>query len=118
MSSYQKAVVPPAFYRALNRFRNSLSDGEKKIFEHLTSVGEVWDLVEELQNEQGPRIALRNMGRIRPFIHGMTQYAGVIEVFVQAKPEIMALIWVSIRLFQILPDLSLGFHAEKNYRGL
>lgn len=99
MNNSRKTVPPPAFDRALNRFRGSLSDEEKKIFHHLTSEKEVWSLVEELQNEQGSRDALRNMNRIEPFINGMAQYASVIEVFLQAKPEIMALVWVSVNPF-------------------
>lgn len=94
MNPAQRIHVPLAFERAVNRFRQTLTDGEHKIFRHLTSEQDVWDLVEELQNEQGSRMSLQNMGRIEPFISGMRQYASVIEVFVQVKPEIMALIWV------------------------
>lgn len=93
MSTPQRSV-PHAFTTALDRFRQGLIGDEIKTFNHLTCEKDVWDSIEELQKEQASRSALRNMARIEPFITGMAQYAKVIEVFVQAKPEIMALIWV------------------------
>lgn len=93
MNIPQKSV-PSAFTTALDRFRQGLIGEEIKAFSHLTSEEDVWDSIEVLQKEQASRNALRNMARIEPFISGMAQYAQVIEVFVQVKPDIMALIWV------------------------
>lgn len=88
-------TVPMAFERAANKLLGKFTDEEqKKYFGQPTSIGDIWDLVENLQAQQASRGALQNMARIEPFIKGMTQYAKVIEVFVQVKPEIMALIWV------------------------
>lgn len=92
--SIPQRSVPHAFTTALDRFKQGLVGDEMNTFSHLTCEKDVWDSIEELQREQNSRNALRNMARIEPFISGMAQYAKVIEVFVQAKPEIMALIWV------------------------
>lgn len=102
MSTLQRSV-PHAFTTAVDRFRQGLIGDEIKTFNHLTCEKDVWDSIEELQKEQASRNALRNMARIEPFITGIAQYARVIEVFVQVKPEIMALIWVRGH-FQIPPN--------------
>lgn len=96
--------VPYAFTTALDRFRQGLTGNEIKEFSHFTCAKDVWDSIDELQKEQASRNALQNMAQIEPFITGMAQYAKVIEVFVQVKPEIMALIWV--RAFPNSPKFS------------
>ena len=89
-----QVLVPTAINRALSRFRNSLDSEEKKAFNHASTESDVMALIENLEAEQGARGCLQNMTRIKPFIKGLSQYATVIEVFVQAKPEILPFIWV------------------------
>ena len=50
--------------------------------------------VQVLEAQQERNKKLRGLKRIEPFVKGLEEYAGVIEVFVQAKPEIISLIWV------------------------
>ncbi|KAF8244003.1 hypothetical protein K440DRAFT_589065 [Wilcoxina mikolae CBS 423.85] len=90
--------IPAAISRALSRFRNSLDSEEKKAFNHVTTESEVRALIENLEAEQGARGCLQNMTRLEPFIKGISQYAAVIEVFVQAKPDILSFIWGPIKL--------------------
>jgi len=87
--------LPPEspFTRALKRFQDGLTPKEIDDFK-ATTIADVWDKAKELQREQNMRGSMQNMARITPFIHGLTKYSGVIEVFVQAKPDIMAFIWV------------------------
>jgi hypothetical protein len=94
MSSLPSPTVLGAFERAADRFRNSLSSEDLHLFSAVTTIEDVWDHVKYMQMEQGSRMALRNMGRIKPFIQGIEQYTKVIDTFVSAKPEILALIWV------------------------
>jgi len=91
-------TVPPAFERALGRFLGSLDVEEKKSFDRINTVDDVWTLIESLEEEQGARKSLRNMKRLEPFINALSQYAKVIEVFVQAKPEIGSLLWVCCKV--------------------
>lgn len=51
--------------------------------------------IDELEQSQKQARTVRGVVRIKPFVHALTEYAGVIEVFVQGKPEILSLIWVS-----------------------
>jgi hypothetical protein len=94
MSSRQPQI-PTAIERALSRFNDTHAKKED-IFSQSTTVVEIWTLAKALEEEQGGRMSLRNMRRIEPFITGVLQYAKVIEVFVQVKPEILGLIWVRL----------------------
>ena len=81
------------FTRALKRFQDGLTAKEIDDFK-ATTIADVWDKASELQREQSMRGSMQNMARIKPFIDGLTKYSGVIEVFVQAQPDIMAFVWV------------------------
>ena len=86
--------TPPAFTRALQRSQNGLTAAEIAEF-RVATIDDVWDMAAKLQAEQSARRSMQNMARIEPFISGLTRYSGVIGVFVQAKPDIMAFIWVA-----------------------
>ncbi len=64
-----------------------------------TPIDEVYDAAEKYQREQSRTAGkLRNLQRIRPLLNRLNEYAGAIEVFVQVKPDILALLWGSIKL--------------------
>src|SRR5258705_11769011 len=81
------------FAVALERFKYNLTGAEILQF-NFTTLDNLWAEVMKIQREQGARRSLQNIARIEPFINGLKKYSAVIEIFVQAKPEIMALIWV------------------------
>ena len=81
------------FTVALERFKDNLIVAEILQF-NFTTLDDLWAEVMKIQREQGARRSLQNIARIEPFINGLRIYSAVIEVFVQAKPELMALIWV------------------------
>lgn len=62
------------------------------------TIDEVYDLTDRLQQEQVKKGHLRHLSKIQPFLNGLSSYAGVIEVFMQAKPDVLALIWGPIKL--------------------
>jgi len=64
----------------------------------VTSADKLWDAMNKLQEEQAKRRRMRWLGKIGPFVERLESLSGVIEVFVQAKPEIMALVWGPIKL--------------------
>jgi len=99
-----------AFTRALHRFQAGLTDEELSQFK-FTTIDDVWDAARYLQREQSSRFSMRNMGRLAPFINGLSRYSSVIEVFVQAKPDIMAFIWVGPRPHTGIPSV---FFASKS----
>lgn len=83
-----------AFDEALARFKKGLTPKEMADFA-VTSIDDVHAEADRIQQEQAKRGSLRNMRRIQPYINGLSQFSKVIEVFIQAKPEIMSFIWVS-----------------------
>jgi hypothetical protein len=87
-----------AFALALSNFKDNLPREEIQAFtgSTLEDIRKEASAIQAMQEKKG---MLRNMRRIQPLINGLTQFSGVIEVFVQAKPEVLAFIWV-------LPSLS------------
>jgi len=88
-----------AFEAAKNDFRRRL--GDEKVFRDLlstTSIEQVWKAVEDVQAKPYAEKRLRHLARIRGFLDKLSAYTGAVDTFVQAKPEIMALIWGPIRL--------------------
>lgn len=119
------AAVPPAavpsavlsaFERAIGRFLDSLNAEEKKSFHRINTVDEVWVLITNLEAEQSTRKSLRNMKRLEPFINCLSQYAKVIEVLIQAKPEIGSLLWVCYSLVPEVLQIRLAAHAHVFFR--
>lgn len=52
-------IVPLAYDRAANRFLGSFTEDEKKkYFGQPTSIDDIWDLVDDLQDQQGSRGSL------------------------------------------------------------
>lgn len=81
------------FNRVCESFRRRLTSELSNKFQYAT-VDDLRDAIEEIQNDQAQRHGLRNLNKIKHFLHGLEQYAGVLEVFVQVKPDILGLIWV------------------------
>ncbi|KAF8246952.1 hypothetical protein K440DRAFT_644273 [Wilcoxina mikolae CBS 423.85] len=93
MTSIQQPLIPAAIDRAMRKFWASLDSKEKADFGHVHTEAELMALIDTLEAEQASQGCIRNMTRIMPFVNGLSQYARVIEVFVQVKPDILSLIW-------------------------
>jgi len=87
------------FENTIRDFRSNLKNDE--LYDEIlktTTIDEVYDATDKLQKEQAKKGQLRHLSKIEPFLEGLRSYASVIEVFMQAKPEIAALIWGPIKL--------------------
>ena len=91
--------VQLAFETSIHEFKKKLKD-EKLYIEILrtTTIDHVYDATDKLQDEQAKKGHLRHLSRIEPFLERLRSYTNTIETFVQAKPEILALIWGPIKL--------------------
>ncbi|KAM0344160.1 hypothetical protein ACHAPU_007882 [Fusarium lateritium] len=92
-----------AFNKAIREFKTGLNN--PTLYSQIlatTSIDQVYDLTDQLQRTQGRTGCLTNLSRIGVFLQRMNTYAGVIETFVQAKPDILALIWGPIKLLILL----------------
>ncbi|KAH7324015.1 ankyrin repeat-containing domain protein [Rhexocercosporidium sp. MPI-PUGE-AT-0058] len=102
---------PGPFEKILANFKKRLSPEDIELFQ-FTTLDDLKASIKRIQTEQAARKGLRNLNKIKPFLNGVKQYAGVLEVFVQAKPEILAFIWGPIKLcLQIASKLDEAFDA-------
>jgi nitrate/nitrite-specific signal transduction histidine kinase len=85
-----------SFEAAEAEFHQSLKDADKLDFSQFTSIQDVYDATDNIQRQQTKKRTLQNLARIKPYLDCLKQYEGVIEVFVQVKPDLLALIWVGI----------------------
>lgn len=106
---YQESS-PPEGYMMLSKFSKVLKSFKAQITQEdtdrfkITTFNDLKSVVNDIQAEQALRKSLRNMTKIRPYLDGLNQYAAVIEVFVNSKPDILAFIWVSSLRMHRLPD--------------
>lgn len=91
--------VQLAFRSAMHDFKDKLQDD--KLYDEIlktTSIDEVYDATDKLQKEQAKTGHLRHLNKIAPYLERLRDYSGAIDTFVQAKPDILALIWGPIKL--------------------
>ncbi|PVH83873.1 hypothetical protein DL98DRAFT_486212 [Cadophora sp. DSE1049] len=91
--------VQHAFNKCIRDFETELhNDGLYKEILKTTSINQVYDMTEKLQEEMGKKDSLRHLAKISPFLERLRGYTDSIDTFVQAKPDILALIWGPIKL--------------------
>lgn len=108
--------VQIVFENAIREFKANLKNDElyNKIL-MTTTIDEVYDATNKLQEEQAKKGHLRHLSKIEPYLEGLRNYSSVIEVFTQAKPDILALIWGPIKLLlQWASTLKQSFDAIVN----
>lgn len=89
--------VEQAFADAKRSFRTKLKDPD--IYKQILAISNINDLYDETEKLQERWYGKsRNLMKIRPFLDRLKRYAGVIETFVQVKPDIVALIWGPVKL--------------------
>ncbi|KAF4465867.1 NACHT domain [Fusarium albosuccineum] len=113
MASNTYNQVSEVFSKAKVDFLNGVKDPKlRSQLEATTTIDDIWDYTERLQKDQANNKRLRGLKKICPYIERLKEYAGVIEVFVQAKPDVLALIWGPIKLLlQISSNLVVSFDA-------
>lgn len=92
-------TIVAAFEQAKSKFLVELQDD--KLYQEIlqtTTADQVYDATDAIQKEQGAKEHLRHLQKISPYLDCLSQYAAVIEVFAQVKPDIIALIWGPIKL--------------------
>lgn len=62
------------------------------------TIDEVYKAAFDIQAKIGPQGKLRNLAKIKPLLDRLSEYAMVIEVFMQVKPDVIALIWGPIKI--------------------
>ncbi|GAB1319448.1 hypothetical protein MFIFM68171_09658 [Madurella fahalii] len=91
--------IQSTFERAVLEFKKDLNDDE--IYDKIsqaTTIDQVYAETDKLQAEQAENGHLRHLSKIEPYLTRLDDYAQAIGIFVQAKPDILALIWGPIVL--------------------
>jgi len=87
-----------AFNRAKMDFEKELNDpGLLNDILSISTPGELWDAMHQIQTEQESKGQLRYLKKVTPYLDCLAAYAGVVEVFVQVKPDVLALVWGPIK---------------------
>jgi len=88
-----------ALEQAQQTFRSKVES--PNIYDEILTAGtieEVYKLTNDIQSKLAPQGKLRHLAKIKPFLDRLSEYASVIEVFVQVKSDIFALIWGPIKI--------------------
>ena len=86
--------LPRAFRTSARKCVGKLTAKEKKELADTCTIEDVWKVATDIQKKQAKLRKLGNMNKIKPYLDGLKRYGDVIVVFVSAKPEILAFIWV------------------------
>ncbi|KAI2621405.1 hypothetical protein GGS26DRAFT_262370 [Hypomontagnella submonticulosa] len=87
-----------AFKSAKDDFKRSLKNPALYDFSRISTIDDVLEEATKIEKQQAKTKTLRGLTRIRPFINGLKEYSAVVEVFVQAKPDVLSLIWGPLKL--------------------
>ncbi|KAI1379439.1 hypothetical protein F4677DRAFT_332829 [Hypoxylon crocopeplum] len=127
-------ATPPwlseAFKSAKEEFKQSLKNPALYDFSKISSIDDVLDEVMKIEREQAKTKTLRGLKRLEPLINGLKEYSAIIEVFVQAKPDVMSFIWGPLKFIlqasssltsafekvvKVIADLGITFPSFKTY---
>ncbi|KAG5746346.1 hypothetical protein H9Q70_010966 [Fusarium xylarioides] len=100
------ATIQRAFEAAMLDFKEKLKG--HSFYDQITqttSIEQVYQDIEKLQDRQAKSGRLRHLSKIEPFLARLREYSSVVETFVQAKPDILALIWGPIKLLLLWADV-------------
>ncbi|KAK2605587.1 hypothetical protein N8I77_008413 [Diaporthe amygdali] len=110
MSYINTAWLDNEFKAVRDDFVKNVKNPGKHDFTKFATIEDVWDATEEIQKKQSQTKTLRGLHRVRPFLEALNQFSSTIEVFVQAKPDILALIWGPVKfLLQVSSSISSVF---------
>lgn len=105
MTARPSDALRRAFDSAIQQFKDDLKNPE--LYDQIlqtTSIDQVYDATDQLQKEQSKTGRLRHLSKIEPFLGRLREYSSVVETFVQAKPDVLALIWGPIKLLLLWAD--------------
>ncbi|KAJ8129744.1 hypothetical protein O1611_g3888 [Lasiodiplodia mahajangana] len=125
MAAISSTWLDEAFRTAKHDFISGLKNPSVYDFSKFQTIDDVYDEAERIQKEQAKTKTLRALKKIEPFIVGINNYSSTIDTFVQAKAEILALLWMTSslvtvfeKLVKVLADIGLALPQFKKYTEL
>ena len=87
------------FNEAIEAFKAGLNNDETfKTVITFTNIDEVYQLVDNLQQQERENGHLRHLCRIQPYLDRLRDYTKAIDTFVQVYPQILALVFGPVKL--------------------
>src|SRR6266536_4836815 len=93
-----EACASTLFASTISAFRSRVTPDVVESFQSVSTLADLSNAIRDIEREQANRKCLRNLGRIRPLLNMLQSYSKVIEIFVNAKPDVLAFIWGPIKL--------------------
>jgi hypothetical protein len=94
MATSLPSHVEKAFEIAKSEFLQNLKRPNDYDFSKFSSIDDVYDMTDKIQEEQNRTGNMRHLSRIKPYLEALSQYIGVLDTFSQVKSDITSLIWV------------------------
>ena len=91
--------IAAGFETARKEFLRDVPNEDVEIISKSTSIEDVYNATDEIQRKQGETRTLQSLHKIQPYLECLSQYSAVLDTIVQIKPDILAIIWVSILKF-------------------
>lgn len=94
-----------AFEAAKKAFKRDLKDD--KLYEDILrtdSIDKLYEAIEQLQEKQDNERRLRRIGKMKSITDKLQSFNNALDTYTQVDPEIMALVWGSIRVLLVLTD--------------
>ncbi|KAF8247263.1 hypothetical protein K440DRAFT_601451 [Wilcoxina mikolae CBS 423.85] len=116
MSLNNQLPATGPFSLVLSRFKLSLTTDEAKDFQ-FTSLRDVEDVIENIQEKQKATKMIRNVNRLKPFLDAMDQYGKVVEVFLNMS-GVVAFVWVFDTVLDAYESLGERIPLLEQYQSL
>ena len=85
-------------------FRSKVPDNLIDSFAEIRKLEDLERAIRDIEARQADRKSLRYLNKIKPCLNALDEYSKAIEVFVNAKPEIMTLVWGPIKVCLLVGD--------------
>ncbi|KAK6855639.1 hypothetical protein PG995_007790 [Apiospora arundinis] len=83
---------------AVAEFKGRLECPDQIDLDTAQSINDIYEETARIQASQTRTKTLRASSRLKPYLNFLAQYESTIEVFIQVKPDILALIWGPLKL--------------------
>jgi len=108
-------ITMDAFETAKSRFLSSLSAQEAATLGTPHTAEDVLSEVRNAEENHRKKSTTRRYAKnIEPFLRGIEQYGKAMDVFVNVYPEVLSLIWGSVRLILHVCDNNRGLSSFTN----
>ena len=110
MSHPAQAIAQSPDSELSSMFTKSIADFASKlpdVVDAFTEIRTLQDLeraILDIEAKQAGRKSLRYLNKIKPCLHLLEEYSKTIEVFVNAKPDVMAFVWGPIKVCLLVSE--------------